>query len=223
MREINESLLNRYLPKKKKLKRKILDAGCGPGTALHFLSQFGDVIGVDISDEALKFAKKRGKVTKGDITALPFADETFDIVTCFDVLYHEWVNTSKAFSEIKRVLKKGGIVLMREPAYDWFRSSEDIASKTKHRFTAGEIKNMFEKSFDVLKISYINFFLFPVAFIKRLPEVLNIKKKHGVSDAADISPLIDKFLYKIFHVEPLILQYVNFPFGTSVICIAKKR
>ena len=221
MRAIQEMLLGKYLPKQKQL--KILDAGCGPGAALVYLAKFGDVIGVDVSDEALKFAKKRGKVVKGDIANLPFEDETFDVVTCLDVLYHKWVNTKKAFHEIKRVLKKGGILLLREPAFDWFKSSEDIASATKHRFTKEEIPRELNGKFDILKLTYVNFLLFPLAFVKRIPEVIGIKKKQGVSDVETVPPVLNTIFFSILRFETMLLNSFNFPFGTSVLCVAKKK
>lgn len=221
MAAINILLLKKYLPKKNNL--KILDIGCGTGAALLYLSDFGDVIGVDKSDEALKFAKTRGKVMKGDIASLPFKDDTFDLVVCLDVLYHEWVHTKKAFLEIKRVVKPGGIVLIREPAFDWFRSSEDIASQTKHRFTTNELKRELMQSFDIVKLTYLNFFLFPIAFLKRLPEIIGIKKKKGISDASSISPVCNNILFYIFLTEPMVLNYINFPFGTSALCVARKK
>lgn len=220
MRAINESLLKRYLPKNKTL--KILDAGCGPGAALVYLSQFGEVIGVDISEEALRFARKRGKVKKGDVSALPFKDATFDVVICLDVLYHQWVDVKKALFQIKRVLKKGGILFIREPALDWFRSSEDIASQTKHRFTKEELQKELNNSFNILRLTYVNFLLFPFAFIKRIPEVICIKKKKGLSDLQTVPPPLNKILFLIFRLETLFLHYLNFPFGTSVICVVKK-
>ena len=176
-----------------------------------------------VSDEALKFARKRGKVVKGDIASLPFPDETFDIVACLDVLYHKWVNTKKAFREIRRVLKKGGILLIREPAFDWFKSSEDIASQTKHRFTKDELKKELKGEFNILKLTYVNFLLFPLAFIKRIPEIIGIKKKQGVSDVQGVSPIFDTILFSMLRFESLLVPIFNFPFGTSVICVAQKK
>lgn len=223
MRAISEALLEKYLDRKRKRPLKILDAGCGPGTALIYLSQFGEVIGVDISDEALILAKKRGKVIKGDVSTLPFKDKTFDLVICIDLLYHKWVNTERAISEITRVLKPEGIFLLREPAFNWFRSSEDIASQTAHRFTTNEIKNLLAPSFEILRLTYINFFLFPLAFLKRLPEVIGIKKKRGVSDASNMSPLLNNLFFLILRIESQLVTNLNFPFGTSVACVAKKK
>jgi len=221
MRAINESLLKRYLPKNKSL--KILDAGCGPGAALIYLSQFGEVTGVDISEEALRFAKKRGKVIKGDVSALPFKDGTFDVVVCLDVLYHKWVHVRKALSEMKRALRKGGILFIREPAFDWFKSSEDIASATKHRFTKEELRRELNGDAYILKLTYVNFLLFPLAFLKRIPEVMGIKKKQGVSDVQNVSPLLNMMLLSIFRLEVPLLNYFDLPFGTSVVCVARKK
>lgn len=221
MAAINIAMLKKYIPNKKNV--KILDVGCGPGAALVYLAEFGDVIGVDKSDEALKFARKLGKAIKGDIADLPFGPETFDVVVCLDVLYHKWVDREKAFKELERVLKSGGILLMREPAYDWFKSSEDVASATAHRFTSSELKRELKGSFDILKLSYSNFFLFPIAFIKRIPEVIGMKKKKTVGDASDISPFLNNVLFNIFKTEISLFDYLNFPFGTSVICVARKK
>jgi len=101
----------------------------------------------------LRFAAKRGKVKKGDISALPFEDSAFDVVVCLDVLYHKWVDVKKALSEMKRVLKKNGILFIREPAFDWFKSSEDIASQTKHRFTKEELRGELSSSFTIMKFN----------------------------------------------------------------------
>lgn len=222
MAAINTALLKKYLPKNKKL--KILDVGCGPGAALLYLSRFGDVIGVDLSDEALKFAGKRGKVKKADITSLPFKDASFDAVACLDVLYHVWVkDNNKALLEIKRVLKLGGIFLLREPAYDWFRSNEDIVDFTKHRFTKSEIEEDLSKSFKILKITYANFFLFPFAFLKRIPQVIGFQKKQNKSDFFGINPFLNSVLYLIFMIESIFISSISFPFGTSVVAVAKKK
>lgn len=222
MAAINTMLLKKFLPKNKKL--QILDVGCGPGAALLYLSRFGDVMGVDLSDEALKFARKRGKVRKADISSLPFEDESFDAVVCLDVLYHEWVkDNNKALLEIKRVLKPRGIFLLREPAYNWFRSSEDIVDFTKHRFTKKEIEKDLSKSFEILKITYANFFLFPLAFMKRIPQVIGLQKKQNKSDFFDINPVLNEILFLFINFESKIIQRFNFPFGTSVVAVARKK
>src|SRR3990167_2828650 len=91
MRSIAKTLLNGYLVKKKNI--RLLDAGCGTGKGIIFLQQYGNVDGFDISKEAVRFCHSRGlkHVIHGNIEEIPFKDNTFGVITCFDVLYHQKV------------------------------------------------------------------------------------------------------------------------------------
>lgn len=221
MRSITTAFLKKYLPKND---LKILDAGCGAGAALSYLSTFGKTIGVDKSEEALKYARKRGRVKKGDITNLPFKDNTFDLVFCHEVLYHRWVeDDKKAISEFHRVLKKGGLLLLQEPALSWIMGNEDFISYGKHRYTTGELKSKVENNyFVVLKASYINFFLFPLGVLRRLPEISRFKKKRPVSDIFQLPSPINFIFFNILKFESIVLKFWHFPVGMSVILAARK-
>src|SRR5947209_19176769 len=68
---------------------RILDIGCGTGANIEMLSQFGEAEGVDVSDDALEFCRRKGlKAQKGLAETLPYDDETFDITTALDVIEH---------------------------------------------------------------------------------------------------------------------------------------
>lgn len=96
------SHLDKYL-----VGKKILDAGCGGGGYVEFLSQKGlEVTGVDKYDEFLLLARERGRLgayIQGDVTNLPFPDKTFDCTYCFDVLEH--VDDQLAIRELIRVTR----------------------------------------------------------------------------------------------------------------------
>lgn len=221
MRDISLSLLDKYLPQKRGL--KVLDAGCGTGAMLPSLQRYGDVTGVDLSDEALKLAKKRGKVVKSEITKLPFKSGSFDLVVCLDVLYHQWVeDDSRVIKEFNRVLKKGGLLLLREPAMNWLRGPEDVIDLTRYRFSKHEVEDLLRKgSFKILKISYANFFLFPVLVLVRIAETLK-NPQQSKSEFYDLPGILNKGLLSILRLEASLLNILNFPFGSSVVCIAKK-
>lgn len=92
---------------------KVLDVGCNDGTFIYALKEIRkcDVYGVDISNVALEEARKKDlNVQFADVENLPFADETFDVITCMEVLSHLF-DPVKAVKEMRRVLKKNGILL----------------------------------------------------------------------------------------------------------------
>src|SRR5438128_6531584 len=97
---------------------RILDAGCGTGGTTVELRRFGDVVGVDLAWEALEPARRRGltSLARASIERLPFADAAFDAATSFEVVYHLGVaNDGAALREMRRVLKPGGLLLLRVP------------------------------------------------------------------------------------------------------------
>jgi 2-polyprenyl-6-hydroxyphenyl methylase/3-demethylubiquinone-9 3-methyltransferase len=97
---------------------KVLDIGCGGGLACEFLAKRGaNVSGIDLSLNSIKAAQEHAKKSNLEIDYqcgvaenLPYKDNTFDVVVCFDVLEHV-ENWEKVICEIYRVLNKNGIFL----------------------------------------------------------------------------------------------------------------
>jgi 2-polyprenyl-3-methyl-5-hydroxy-6-metoxy-1,4-benzoquinol methylase len=95
--------------------KQLLDVGCGIGYVAALYAKGGaKVTAVDITDKGVEITKKRlaylglsGDVRQANAETLPFADATFDVVTSFGVLHHT-PDTTKALSEVDRVLKPGG-------------------------------------------------------------------------------------------------------------------
>ncbi|KAL4799297.1 S-adenosyl-L-methionine-dependent methyltransferase [Aspergillus venezuelensis] len=116
---------------------RILDIGCGPGSiTVDFasLASSGHGTGIEYSadplEEARALADARGvkNVTfqVGDIHSLDFEDDTFDIVHVHQVLQHI-SDPVKALSEMRRVVKKGGIVAARESdSFSWYPANKGL-------------------------------------------------------------------------------------------------
>lgn len=93
---------------------KVLDIGVGTGIFASELMKYGaDITGIDVSDKMLEIAKSKGiiNVFPGNAESLDFPDETFDLVISITAL--EFIkNPDKAISEMARVCKKGGRVVV---------------------------------------------------------------------------------------------------------------
>lgn len=107
----------KYIHYLSKGKKKILDFGCGTGQVVNKLSKLNkDAYGVDISETSIKMARNmKGKflVSSED---LPFKDNSFDSVGCFNVLEH-LDNPEKCILEMIRVLKPDGIIVIACPNF----------------------------------------------------------------------------------------------------------
>lgn len=124
--------------------RLILDLGCGGGR--HYFTEYGRVVGLDPVLELLRISQRLyAEVCQGSAAALPFASGSFDYVVSSDVLGHIPFEIKDAvFSEIYRVLKKGGrtVHLIETDSTNWwFRFAHRRPALFKKQFvdTPGHI------------------------------------------------------------------------------------
>jgi SAM-dependent methyltransferase len=202
----------------------ILDAGCGTGAGILFLSRYGAVTGLDLSAHALHFCSERGctEVTRASVMALPFREKSFDLVTSFDILYFEGIDDQIALLETARVLRPGGRLLIRVPAFDWLRGTHDVKVSTAHRYTSKELSDKLRPAgFEIEFMSYANMILFPLALLKRFAEKWRIAPQRD-SDLAVNAGAFSGFLKACLVLESRIIPWLRLPFGLSVVAMAKE-
>lgn len=95
----------------------VLEVGIGPGVD-HLqwaISEPGKLVGIDLTERAIETTRLRlaghglpSSLVQADAEYLPFCDGTFDIVYAWGVLHHT-PNTARAFAEVSRVLRPGGL------------------------------------------------------------------------------------------------------------------
>jgi ubiquinone/menaquinone biosynthesis C-methylase UbiE len=104
---------------------KICDIGCGNGNMIKVLSEnfpIAEIVGVDLTEDSLKLAKDRFKskykitFKVGNIIALPFPDDSIDLITVTEVLEHLFLeDLFKGFNEISKKLRNGGYFIASIP------------------------------------------------------------------------------------------------------------
>jgi SAM-dependent methyltransferase len=205
---------------------KVLDAGCGTGfNLLHFEKTGHSAYGFDYAREAVTAVQRRGfaKVVRASITEIPYRSDTFDLAYSFEVI-DEVSDSDQAIRELYRVLKPGGSLLLRLPAFDWLRSSHDTDIGTLHRYTLGEIEEKLKHAgFRVRRSTYANCLLFPVVVVRRLLKHL------GIGGGTDTKPMpaglqwLDPVFRTVLGLEEGLIRWgIRLPFGLSAICYAEK-
>jgi len=209
--------------------RKILDVGCGTGGGLASIAnRLPDslLLGVDIEEVAIQHSSRRkvGYVTQATAHSLPFRDSSFDAVTLIDLLYIEALDDRVAISEAYRVLRKGGLLIVNVPAFEWLRGEHDMAVRTRHRYRKEEIRSLLEaKGFEVKTLLYWNSLLFPiVAFVRNVLRPVR-QKSTPRSDVRSLPKWLNSLLAGLLTIDVTLAARISFPFGTSVYCVARKR
>lgn len=140
----------------------LLDVGCGSGqTMLWFRDLYPGwrAVGLDVALDGLQAARMLGAdVTRASALALPHRDASCDAVITLDVVQHLPLagGDRQALREMRRVLRPGGVLLLRTNANAFPRTPDDPAFEF-HRYDTGELRDKLgDSGFDVLRLSRIN-------------------------------------------------------------------
>ena len=201
---------------------KILDVGCGTGANIEMLSQYGEAEGVDVSDDALEFCRRKGlKVQKGLAEKLPYEDETFHLTTALDVIEHLDDDVA-GLREMHRVTKSGGYSLIFVPAFMWLWGVQDDISNHRIRYTKRQIVDRLKQAgYTIDRATYANWTFFaPILAGRTLMKITGLKP--ASENNINVSSLNGIF-GRLFAAERLWLKRANFPLGVSIVVVARKN
>jgi len=205
--------------------KKILDAGCGTGfLSINLAPNLANVYGVDSSGTSLEHARQRGLLHTicADLNKLPFNNNTFDVCFCMDVLEHN-LEDQPLINELGRVMCRGGILIVTVPASPSLWGPQDDKLGHFRRYKKERLANLFSKDFEIMKISYSLFSLFPAVFILRkffklFPKIMEEKDELDINNK-----FLNSILYKILKFEGGLLKYIDYPAGVSLVAMARKK
>jgi len=221
---VRRKLLGNIVSKLKlSTKASILDVGTGTGSNLRLLKNLGfeHISGVDNSDEAVRFCaeKSLGIVQKGDICNLPFENNSFDLVLATDVIEHI-DDDVKAVSELKRVLKPQGYMVIMVPAFQCLWGLQDEVSYHKRRYKLEQIQSLSKENLKCERIFYFNYLLFmPIWLARKIINIFNIPLE---SESQINNRLINYLLTFIFTLDIITAPLLKPSFGVSIFALAKK-
>lgn len=201
---------------------EIVDVGSGTGANILLLQEFGDTTGVDVSQDAIDFCRKRGldNVVLGSAEEIPLPDASADVVTAFDVVEHLDDDVA-CLSEFARVLRPDGRILLFVPAFMFLWGVQDDVSRHRRRYTMPQLLSAVrEAGFEVERSTFVNItFFMPILLVRWFMRVTGIRTETELK----IGPSVfNRFFAAIFGAESSILRYVDLPFGVSAVCVARK-
>jgi SAM-dependent methyltransferase len=207
---------------------RLLDCGCGTGANVELLDRFGRAYGFDLTEVGLRLGRDAGRtrLARATVTAVPFPTGSFDIVTSFDVLYSlQDGDESLAIAEMYRLLKPGGYALVNVAAMQVLRGDHSVLSREVRRYSRADLRRRLQSAgFVVERLTYTNAALFPPLAIARL-----LQRRRGLRDERDAAAEItvppepiNAIMTAVMHLEALWLRLFDAPFGSSLLCLARK-
>lgn len=208
------------------IKGPYLDLGCGSGMFVHELAAARPqslVLGADLSSTALEYAQERSsgeRLLQADVGQLPLASNSVGLITALDVFDQTGIEIEPTLGEAGRVLRPGGLLLLRVSAHPWLWGPHDVAYNTGRRWHAHDLVAALQSAgLAVERTTYANALLSPAVVAMRLLQrwgwldVDAIYAKHG---------LLNDLTRRSLAAEAEWLVHHKFPFGISFYALARK-
>jgi SAM-dependent methyltransferase len=207
---------------------RILDCGCGTGANLDLLNRFGRGYGFDLAETGLRLGREAGRarLARASVTAAPFPDGAFDLVTSFDVIYSlQDADERAALAEMFRVLAPGGHAIINVAAMEMLRGDHSVLSHEIRRYDrAGLHARVTAAGFTVVRLTYTNVALsLPLMVTRALQRRRGLRDEREAHHEIAVPPApVNALLTGVLWVESLWLRLFDAPFGSSLLCLAQK-
>jgi SAM-dependent methyltransferase len=206
----------------------ILEIGSGTGANLDLLSEFCNVLGLEMESEAIALAKQCRAGAAGNVSMLqgmcpddlPALGRKFDLICLFDVLEHI-ERDQESLSQLALLLKPHGRLMVTVPAYQWMWGPHDVHLHHKRRYNRRTLSERCDHAgLSIARMSHFNTVLFPLAVLARMVEKLTGRNSSATETPA---PAINALFRTLFAAERHLLSKTRLPFGLSLLLLAQPR
>ena len=201
----------------------VLDFGSGPGTNAELLNSLRrEILTFDLSLEAQIACRQDayGVGTVADAIATPYRNRTFSLILAADILEHVSDDRS-ALAEIHRILAPGGMAVIVVPGFKSLWGWQDEVSGHFRRYSPTEIRRRTEGAgLAVLRTTCMNGLLaLPILVARNI-----LRRSHFQTRSENLlTPRwADPILYLFLAVEAVLSRWIDLPYGTSVVCVARR-
>ncbi|UCE60091.1 MAG: class I SAM-dependent methyltransferase [Phycisphaerales bacterium] len=198
---------------------RILDIGCGAGTMLQAMREFGEVVGVDACTEAAEAAEGHSScvVRVGHIPDdLPHDLGRFNAVCLFDVIEH-LDDDIGALRSVRDLLDSDGVLFVTVPALPRLYGIHDEINEHRRRYTRSSLLHALTAAgFPGAHISYFNMLLSPLL----IPAIFwrNLRRAgHNFEVRSRLAPILER----VFGAERILMRHTRLPFGLSLLATAE--
>jgi len=153
---------------------------------------------------------------------LGLASNSLDAIIVGDML-QSVADDLSALRELRRVLKDGATLCLTVPAYPMLWGEKDEARGHRRRYTATELRRKLNNAgFEVTRVSYVVASGFVPAVLERIGKNIFSKSIGRYKDSKRRARWADSGMVLLLDIERHLIRYINLPFGTRVICWARK-
>jgi SAM-dependent methyltransferase len=206
----------------------LLDCGCGTGANLELLGRHGRAFGFDLSPTGLQIGQQLGRtrLARATVAAAPFPSNAFDVVTSFDVLYSlEDPIERAAVHEMYRLLRPGGYALVNVAAMEVLRGDHSVLSREVRRYSRATLGRLLAGAgFQVVRLTYTNASLFlPMVAVRAAQRIRGLSPEDHAKKDITLPPApVNALLTAVLRAESWWLRAFDCPFGSSLLCLARK-
>jgi SAM-dependent methyltransferase len=205
---------------------RIIDCGCGTGHNIRLvLEPHGRVVGFDLDAGGVAMSRALGAhVVRADAAHIPFASESFDMATSFDVMQCLEPDVA-VVREMARLVRPGGAVVVTMAALELLRGDHSESWQEVRRYTPAAARALFVRAgLHVERVTFLFGSLFPLMLAVRLMQRLlrPFRAHRPDTDIAVPSRPVNAVLTGLVMAEASVARRFPIPVGSSLLVVGKK-